>query len=172
MPRVIVCDVNETLLDLSALEPEFKEAFGDAGTMQDWFTTVLLYSEVATLAGPLGLGGDEFGALRPPEFFPVTPWALTNPVWVTTHAGDFQAPGVVPFAILDQPSNDPKMQQFVYPQTTVRLPKAVQKLHAESRPTDRFEPRGKVPLFYPRYDNPFDVRKAFARYGHLGGHAE
>jgi 2-haloacid dehalogenase len=52
MPRVIVCDVNETLLDLSALEPEFKEAFGDARTMQDWFTTVLLYSEVATLAGP------------------------------------------------------------------------------------------------------------------------
>jgi hypothetical protein len=133
---------------------------------------VLLTEAVATLAGPLGLGGDEFGSLRPPEFFPVTPWALTNPVWVTTHSGDFQAPGVVPFAILDQPSNDPKMQQFVYPKTTVRLPKTTQKLHAESRPTDRFEPRGRVPLFYPRSDNPFDVRKAFARYGHLGGHAE
>ena len=52
MSRVIVCDVNETLLDLSALEPEFKEAFGDARTLQEWFTTVLLYSEVSTLAGP------------------------------------------------------------------------------------------------------------------------
>ena len=52
MPRVIVCDVNETLLDLAALEPEFKQVFGDARATQDWFTTVLLYSEVATLAGP------------------------------------------------------------------------------------------------------------------------
>ena len=62
MPRVIVCDVNETLLDLSALEPAFKETFGDARTMQDWFTTVLLYSEVATLAGPYADFGSIAGA--------------------------------------------------------------------------------------------------------------
>ena len=52
MPRVIVCDVNETLLDVAALAPDFKEVFGDARVLQDWFATVLLYSEVATLAGP------------------------------------------------------------------------------------------------------------------------
>jgi 2-haloacid dehalogenase len=52
MPRVIVCDVNETLLDIGALEPDFKEVFGDASVLRDWFATVLLYSEVATLAGP------------------------------------------------------------------------------------------------------------------------
>jgi 2-haloacid dehalogenase len=52
MPRVIVCDVNETLLDVGALEPHFKEIFGDGRVLQDWFTNVLLYSEVATLAGP------------------------------------------------------------------------------------------------------------------------
>lgn len=52
MPRVIVCDVNETLLDVGALEPDFKEVFGDGRVLQEWFTTVLLYSEVATLAGP------------------------------------------------------------------------------------------------------------------------
>jgi 2-haloacid dehalogenase len=52
MPRVIVCDVNETLLDVGALEPDFKEVFGDGRVLQDWFATVLLYSEVATLAGP------------------------------------------------------------------------------------------------------------------------
>lgn len=52
MPRVIVCDVNETLLDVAALEPDFKDVFGDARAQQDWFATVLLYSEVATLAGP------------------------------------------------------------------------------------------------------------------------
>ena len=52
MPRVIVCDVNETLLDVGALEPHFKEAFGEGRVLQDWFANVLLYSEVATLAGP------------------------------------------------------------------------------------------------------------------------
>jgi 2-haloacid dehalogenase len=52
MPRVIVCDVNETLLDLSAMDPDFTEVFGDARVLQEWFSTVLLYSEVATLAGP------------------------------------------------------------------------------------------------------------------------
>jgi len=29
MPRVIVCDVNGTLLDIGALEPAFRKAFGD-----------------------------------------------------------------------------------------------------------------------------------------------
>ena len=52
MPRVIVCDVNETLLDVGSLEPHFKQAFGDGRVLQDWFANVLLYSEVATLAGP------------------------------------------------------------------------------------------------------------------------
>lgn len=52
MPRVIVCDVNETLLNLGALEPYFKEAFGDGRVLHDWFGTTLLYSEVSTLAGP------------------------------------------------------------------------------------------------------------------------
>jgi 2-haloacid dehalogenase len=52
MPRVIVCDVNETLLDLGALAPTFEQAFGDRRVLHEWFQTVLLYSEVATVAGP------------------------------------------------------------------------------------------------------------------------
>src|SRR5687767_6196797 len=52
MPRVIVCDVNETLLDIGALEPHFEQTFGDGRVLQEWFANVLLYSEVATLAGP------------------------------------------------------------------------------------------------------------------------
>jgi len=50
--RVIVCDVNETLLDIGALAPLFEQAFGDGRVLQEWFQTVVLYSEVATLAGP------------------------------------------------------------------------------------------------------------------------
>jgi len=52
MPRVIVCDLNETLLNVGALAPRFAQAFGDGRALDDWFSTVLLYSEVATLAGP------------------------------------------------------------------------------------------------------------------------
>ncbi|MFQ5921604.1 MAG: haloacid dehalogenase type II [Anaerolineales bacterium] len=50
MNRVILCDVNETLLDLSALQPHFDRAFGDAVVMQQWFSVLLHSSLVATLA--------------------------------------------------------------------------------------------------------------------------
>ncbi len=62
MPRIIVCDVNETLLDIGALEPHFKAVFGDGRVLHDWFATVLLYSEVATLAGPYADFGSIGGA--------------------------------------------------------------------------------------------------------------
>ena len=38
MPPVLVFDVNETLLDLSALDPFFERTFGDAGQRQPWFS--------------------------------------------------------------------------------------------------------------------------------------
>ncbi len=37
MARVCVFDVNETLLDLAALDPQFERVFGDASTRQAWF---------------------------------------------------------------------------------------------------------------------------------------
>lgn len=117
---------------------------------------VLLTDAVATLAGPLGLGSDEFGALRPPEVFPVTGFALTNPVWVTRGGGPFRAPGVVPVELQSRPENDPKFQAFRYPRSTVEV-SSFRKVEARSALTNRFEPRGKVPLFYPRADNPLDV---------------
>jgi 2-haloacid dehalogenase len=52
MPHVIVCDVNETLLDVEALKPKFEAVLGDGGLVREWFSTVLLYSEVVTVAGP------------------------------------------------------------------------------------------------------------------------
>jgi len=59
VPRIIVFDVNETLLDVGALEPHFVHAFGDGSVLREWFSTVLLYSEVASLAGPYA----DFGAI-------------------------------------------------------------------------------------------------------------
>lgn len=49
-PAVLVFDVNETLLDLTALEPLFERLFGDAAVMRQWFAELILYAEAVTLA--------------------------------------------------------------------------------------------------------------------------
>ena len=51
MARVCVFDVNETLLDLSALDPHFARVFGDAAVRQAWFTQVIQSALVATVTG-------------------------------------------------------------------------------------------------------------------------
>ena len=61
MPRVIVFDVNETLLDLRALDPLFDRLFGDSQARERWFSQVLqtalvsvatrAYADFATVAG-------------------------------------------------------------------------------------------------------------------------
>ncbi|MBA2356451.1 MAG: haloacid dehalogenase type II [Acidobacteria bacterium] len=52
MKRILVFDVNETLLDVQALDPVFDDAFGRGDARREWFSTLLLYSGVASLAGP------------------------------------------------------------------------------------------------------------------------
>ena len=61
MPRVCVFDVNETLLDLGALDPHFERVFGDASARQAWFGQFLtswltamvtgVYREFGTIGG-------------------------------------------------------------------------------------------------------------------------
>ena len=51
MARVCVFDVNETLLDLRALDPHFERAFGDAGVRRAWFLQLLQSALVATVTG-------------------------------------------------------------------------------------------------------------------------
>ena len=41
MARAIVFDVNETLLDLTALDPPFERAFGRTGVRREWFGQLL-----------------------------------------------------------------------------------------------------------------------------------
>lgn len=61
MPRVCVFDVNETLLDLRALDPAFTELFGDAAVRREWFAQMIQSALVATVTGaytPFGqIGG-------------------------------------------------------------------------------------------------------------------
>lgn len=52
MSRIIVFDVNETLLDVQALAPHFERLFGDKSVLREWFSLLLLHSEAATVAGP------------------------------------------------------------------------------------------------------------------------
>jgi len=70
--RVCVFDVNETLLDMGALDGHFERAFGDAGARPDWFDRFLqlwltdmvtgAYEEFGTVAGlALGMLAEERG---------------------------------------------------------------------------------------------------------------
>ena len=49
MNRVLLFDVNETLLDLSALDPHFRRAFGSAAVRRQWFNQVLQSALALTL---------------------------------------------------------------------------------------------------------------------------
>jgi 2-haloacid dehalogenase len=49
--RVLVFDVNETLLDLRALDPVFERAFGSAALREQWFAQMLQLAFVGGLTG-------------------------------------------------------------------------------------------------------------------------
>jgi 2-haloacid dehalogenase len=51
MARVQVFDVNETLLDLAAMDPHFERVFGDAGMRPVWFGQMIQSALVATVTG-------------------------------------------------------------------------------------------------------------------------
>lgn len=70
MSHVCVFDVNETLLDLQALEPHFERIFGDAALRKAWFTQLLQSALVATITnaytdfGTIGIAALEMIAAR------------------------------------------------------------------------------------------------------------
>jgi 2-haloacid dehalogenase len=52
-------DVNETLLDLRALDAPFERVFGDAAARREWFQQLLQSALVSTITGPYA----DFGAI-------------------------------------------------------------------------------------------------------------
>lgn len=70
MPRICVFDVNETLLDVSALDPHFERIFGDASLRKIWFTQMIQSALVATVTnkysdfGSTGIAAMEMVAER------------------------------------------------------------------------------------------------------------
>ncbi len=51
MSRICVFDVNETLLDLRALDSHFEHFFGDVTVRQAWFAQLLQSAFVSTITG-------------------------------------------------------------------------------------------------------------------------
>ena len=62
MKRVCVFDVNETLLDLAALDPLFERAFGDASVRRLWFNQMLQSAFVALMTDAYVTFGEAAGA--------------------------------------------------------------------------------------------------------------
>ncbi len=62
MKRVCVFDVNETLLDLAALDPHFERIFGDAAVRRLWFSQMLQSALVATVTDAYTTFGEAAGA--------------------------------------------------------------------------------------------------------------
>ena len=58
--RVLVFDVNETLLDLAALDPHFERVFGDARVRREWFGLMLQSALLFTVTGPYVDFGSHF----------------------------------------------------------------------------------------------------------------
>jgi len=48
---ILVFDVNETLLDITTLEPLFERVFADPLVLREWFAQLILYSQSMTLSG-------------------------------------------------------------------------------------------------------------------------
>ena len=48
-PKLLIFDVNETLLDLSLMERAMNNAFGNEAAFQIWFHKLLMYSFAETI---------------------------------------------------------------------------------------------------------------------------
>ncbi|RCG28750.1 haloacid dehalogenase type II [Sphaerisporangium album] len=50
-PRVLVFDVNETLIDFESMNPIFERIFGDKRVLREWLGHLIMYSMTITLSG-------------------------------------------------------------------------------------------------------------------------
>ncbi|MYS23697.1 2-haloacid dehalogenase [Streptomyces sp. DvalAA-14] len=50
-PKVLVFDVNETLIDFESMNPLFERVFGDKRTLREWLGHLVMYSMTLTLSG-------------------------------------------------------------------------------------------------------------------------
>ena len=129
---------------------------------------LLITDAVASLAAPLGLGTDEYGVLQPALSFPVTAYAITNPIWVARGAS-FEPPGTVPLARQKSADNDPGWPAPPLVETWADRWAAPTDKQKALRPT----PVVSLPmqsLFARDPDHPADIRRIFAAFHSHSGH--
>ncbi len=121
-----------------------------------------LSAALEAVAGPIGIGGGDYGVLQPEQIFPVTAYAITNPVWVKAADRDWEAPGVVPIAELKAADQYSGFQHH-HEKSGLTAPREV-------RPVARVEKLRERPAVLPFQRDPnnlYDIRHIFSAYsGH------
>lgn len=129
----------------------------------------VLTDAIAGLAEPLGFGDSAFGELVPAEVFPVTAYAITNPIHVAAGPGPWEPPGVAPIALVDAPDQDAGLEQNPIVKDTPDSPLNP----ATMRPIGTMPtvPQDAVRLFERDIDDEYDIRRIFGAFGGSHGHA-
>ena len=125
---------------------------------------IIITDAIGSLAEPLGLGSSVYGALRPAFAFPVSSYALGNPIWVDAGGSEFTPPGPIPRRLRNADSEDPGYNgnPFGYamtagPQDPLRVRDVAVAPRLQDPPTH---------IFARDPGNPYDVRRIFATFGH------
>src|SRR6201986_832929 len=50
-PKVLIFDVNETLIDFESMNPLFQRVFGDKRVLREWLGHLIMYSMTVTMSG-------------------------------------------------------------------------------------------------------------------------
>jgi hypothetical protein len=124
-----------------------------------------LTNALGSIAGALGL--DLVGEGEGPSFlFAITPYAITNPIWVRTEADrEWMPPGIVPFAERSAAENDPGFdpdpaaKHFLVGERIDPQPLR----YVDAARWERSLPEG---LFHREPESAVDVRRAIQTFGH------
>lgn len=132
-----------------------------------------LTDAVGSLAGPLGLGGDD-GELAPSLVFQVTPLAITNAIFVRTQADRaWEAPGLTPATALRSADNAPGWPRETPDRSATNKHIALPVGRTIARWTGQAELLRVNPFAVFRWQggNPIDWRGVFQPCGWRGAHA-
>lgn len=124
---------------------------------------IIISDAIGSLAGPLGLDSTVYGDLKPAPAFPVSAYALTNPVWVAND-DEFTPPGPIPWRVRTEADNDPALDAnpFGYTMTAGSIdPERVRDVAIAPRIADP-----QIRIFQRDPGNPFDIRRIFETFGH------
>lgn len=125
-----------------------------------------LTSALGAIAEPLGLDVTGGGENEPSFIFPITPFALTNPIWVRTESErEWMPPGIVPFEIRTDPANDPGLVLNPVATSTLNVKRFDVEMphYFELREAAHHGPR---PLFEMPPVHEFDIRRTIQTFAH------